>query len=118
MIHPPKRFRDLIARFLEKDISDSEIEELYQWLDHDAAHRDYFDKINEGYQTSQILDQFTPEKIDKAWDRFAERINEDKVVDFRQTVISRNYYNFLRVAASISLVLAASVLVWKFIPAE
>jgi ferric-dicitrate binding protein FerR (iron transport regulator) len=116
MIQPTKHFRDLIARFLEKQITDDEIDELRLWLEEDVAHREYFDKVNENYQTRQILGQFNPEKIDKAWNRFSERINEEKQVKLQHTIISKNYYNFLRIAASISLVLAASVLIWKFFP--
>jgi transmembrane sensor len=118
MSHPSKYIRDIIARFLEKEASDFEINELLQWLEQNPLHRQYFDEVNEKFQTSSILNEFTPEKIDNAWQRLSSRLNEEKEIKISHAVITKGYYNFLRIAASVSILFVSGFLLWKFIPAD
>ncbi|MBT1704555.1 FecR family protein [Chryseosolibacter indicus] len=112
-IQPDQYYRDLISGFLEKQLSDAELDELKSWLMQDASHKEYFDKVNENYQTTKILDQFNSEKIDNAWLKLSEKINGEKNRHFKQRTISQYYYNFLRVAASVSILVLTSLLLWK-----
>ena len=59
--------KELINKFLEGEITDSEIEKLKVWLEADPANRRIFDEENEIWQESGcklINDYFQP---DKGW---------------------------------------------------
>jgi transmembrane sensor len=113
MFHPDKHVRDLISRFLDKKCTDEEIDELYQWIVEHDSHREYFDRVNESFQTQKVLDQFNPEKIDVAWQKFSLRLQEENQVTHKHKIISKGYYNFLRIAASVSLLVISSFLIYK-----
>jgi transmembrane sensor len=114
MNHPDKYIKDLILRFLNKEASDDEISELLYWLKLDEKNRQYFDEVNETFQTNTVLGNFTPEKVDSSWQQVAKRIEEDNEIKLARTTISTRYYNFLRVAASISIVFIASFVLWRY----
>jgi transmembrane sensor len=114
MNQPEKNIKDLILKFLHKQASEAEIESLLHWLKQDKHNRQYFDEVNETFQANEVLRQFNPEKIDRAWNRVAEKIENEKVIRLPVTTISKRYYNFLRVAASVSILLAASFAIWRY----
>lgn len=111
-MNQPERIKDLVTRFFERRLSTDEIAELENWLLEDVANRNYFDKVNDGYQARHVLQQFTPERIDNAWSRFSERITE-KIVSIRpKRVFARTAW---RVAASVAILLAFTFLLWKVV---
>lgn len=66
--------KDLIIRFLKKDVSTNEIETLQAWLAENATHRRYFIQIQEKYQRAKIRERFTRAHVAQAWQQVAESI--------------------------------------------
>ncbi|MFZ6009449.1 MAG: FecR family protein [Bacteroidota bacterium] len=114
MNHPDKHIKELIARFLDRTASEADLSELKAWLGENEINKKYFDEINEAFQANTILGNFNPEKVDSAWQKFSERMGED-IGKPAARMISRTYYNFLRIAASISILLLASFGLWKYL---
>jgi transmembrane sensor len=114
MNQPDQYIKELIVKFLNKEASDEEIDSLLLWLKEDEQNRHYFDEVNETFQASTVLRQFNPEKIGNAWNRVAGKIEAEKEIKITHTTISKRYYNFLRIAASVSIVFVASLVLWKY----
>ncbi len=113
MHQPPDYFKALIIRFLEKSITDNETDELYQWLQRDRLHLEWFDRYNERFQNTKVLNHFTPEKVDAAWKRFQERIGHENDFEPGRSIAVSKRFPLLRIAASVALLLAAFAFYWK-----
>lgn len=126
MNQPPDYYKHLIIQFLERKVTDDQIDELHQWLKQDSLHHTWFDQINETFQNEKVQHHFTKERVEKAWSLFQERIHEQNPIDSKvvKTEISNTeppdqksrYLSFLKVAASLTLLFVASALLYKLLP--
>lgn len=116
MLETPEHIRSLIIKFLQKEITDEEIDELRSWLEKDPTHLSYFDDINNSLQSGVTLGRLNSDKVDKAWDTLSKRIDTDS--PSRKKVRSLNIHPLLKVAAVISLLIVAGYLLRKPIQQE
>lgn len=113
MDQTPQEIKALIIKFLQRETNDEEIATLQAWLREDERHRNYFDEINDTFQTSVTLGRFNPEKIDVAWKSLNHRIHEDN--DAKHRFLARDTrHTFFKVAAAIALLLVASYVIRQF----
>ncbi len=115
MNHPSPYIRNLILRFLRKEASDSDLEELQTWLEADKEHVRYFKMFNELYQEEHILENFTEQKLTASWKLMESRMRESALEPERPVIIRLLQSPFLRIAAS---VLVAAFVIWKLLPQE
>jgi transmembrane sensor len=115
MNQPTQHIQDLIARFLKKEATDKDLLDLQQWLNEDRKHHQYFDKVNEDFQATTTLRQFTPKKITQSWRQLETRIENEKIKHFQTDSIFSPYRKILRIAASFSMLAIASLGIWKFV---
>jgi hypothetical protein len=64
----PQAFEELVILFLEKRISDEQIDALGEWLRKDPVYLHYFDEINTIYQFG-ITRRLNDEKMKKVWEK-------------------------------------------------
>ncbi len=102
-----ERIDELISGFLRRDLSEPELQEFEQWLGEHPENRGHFKDVYEDYQRSHILNLFTPEKMDRTWELFSQKIREEKVIRMPKRK-SAGLYPYWRVAASIMLLLVFS----------
>jgi transmembrane sensor len=111
MHHPTKHIQGLITRFLTRKATDADIHELQAWLEEDPEHVSYFNEANEKFQATATLSQFDLKKVNDAWQHLTARI---ETLDTRQAPdVVR--FNFLRIAASVSIVLLSLFAIWKIV---
>lgn len=107
---PGSHIRQLILRFLEGSASEQDIATLTDWLKESRSNQEYFDEVNTTYQASVTVNRFNTQKTDEAWNDLIDRIDEP-----RKTVIPL-YGWFLRIAASLLLLVAAWYLITLYRP--
>ena len=96
----PQAILELIARFLEGNASDLDIINLENWLKQSPENRRYFDEVNNTYQASVSLNRFNQHKIDNAWSKLTQHMeDESKLVYDRPSM--RKHFTFLKIAASV-----------------
>jgi hypothetical protein len=71
----PPEFEELVILFLEKRITDEQIDTLEQWLKKDPLYLHYFDEINTIYQFG-ISRGLNDEKLKQAWEKVWKRSKE------------------------------------------
>jgi len=108
----PEHIDRQIIRFLQREASEQDIQELESWLEEHEDHKRYFDQMNEAFQTSQVLSTFTHEKINQAWTRVNGRIVSSPKAPARTKVIKLYHYNILRIAATVSAIVLLSYVAW------
>lgn len=110
-MHHPTHIQELIARFLTKKATDQDVYDLQRWLDEDPEHVTYFNSLNEKYQAHTTLNQFDLKRIDAAWEQLSARIGTSSVRQTGKVV----RFSFLRVAATISILLLSLFAIWKIV---
>lgn len=108
----PGHIDRLILRFLQKEASDQDLNELNEWLDDREDHKRYFDQMNEAFQTSQVLSTFTHEKINHAWESVNRKLRALDKPPAKTRVIKQYHYNILRIAATVSAILLLGYAAW------
>lgn len=108
----PEHINQQIIRFLQKEATEQDILELRAWIEEDKEHKQYFDQMNEAFQTSQVLGTFTHEKVNQAWTRVNRKIAAAPKAPARTTVIKLYQYNILRIAATVSAIVLLSYVAW------
>lgn len=127
MNHPPDYYKNLITQFLERKVTDEQIDELHQWLQLDPLHHVWFDEINQEFQNEKVQQHFTREKVEQAWLRFQGRIQDEdsiqsNVAEKESAVIElpirkMKHLSFLKIAASFTLLFVTAALLYKLFPA-
>jgi ferric-dicitrate binding protein FerR (iron transport regulator) len=112
----PGLIAEIIARFLEGEASEQDLEQLDAWLREDKANREYFDEVNSAFQVSVTLSRFNQHKIDDAWGRLTHQIGDAPGSGSTHSI--RTPFYFLKIAASIGLVALSVFLVAKLISNE
>lgn len=108
----PEHIDRQILRFLQKEASDQDLYELNAWISQSEHNRQYFDQMNEAFQTSQVLSTFTHEKINRAWETVSHKLKALDNAPAKTTVIKQYHYNILRIAATVSAILLLSYVGW------
>ena len=109
----PDPIKDIITRFLEGAASEQEVAILWGWLEESQANRQYFDEVNNAFQVSVTLSRFNQQKVDKAWNALAQRIDPEKkgrTFSFSTPVLSP-----LKIAASVFLVAVSCFIIMQLI---
>jgi len=115
---PGEEIKKLITRFLEGEASDQDVADLHHWLAESADNRLYFDEVNNAYQASVTLHRFNQQKVDHAWSRLSKRIDLPQSHEETTNVTSIRPFLFLKVAASICILVAAGFLLFGILKAE
>ncbi len=110
----PAEIKTLILKFLKKEASDVEVDDLLRWLKEDESHHVYFDEFNESFQAKKALGELNAEKINYAWRNVASQIEDAEDIKSSHTIVDKRYYNLLRVAASLLLVAVGAFSLWIY----
>ncbi len=106
--------KELINKFLEGEITDSELEQLKVWLEKEPANRRIFDEENEIWQESGcklINDNF---KTDKGWNDLSKVLELAKNPVKPVIVFKKRSYTLLMAAASLAFIIAiGSLTLWS-----
>ena len=103
----PQEIEDLIVRFLRRETSAYEIRKLEEWLRQDPSHRIQFDEINTAYQA--LHSSYARKSPQEAWKSLSDKL-EDKEIEM--PIATR--FSYLKIAATIALVLAVLAGTWKY----
>jgi ferric-dicitrate binding protein FerR (iron transport regulator) len=106
--------KEIILRFLEGIASDEEILSLRAWLEENEANRKYFDEVNNTFQASVTLNRLNHHKVENAWEKLSQRIDESPTLHGART--RHRYLVVLKIAASICLLAVAGSLLFKIAP--
>jgi len=107
----PEFAKKLIDRFLKGVATEEEVSQLSAWLKENERHRQYFDEINEAYQTTIMFSS----KTGDAWKKLQERIEMPLVSDTTERASQRTrLFSPLRIAAGIGIVAISSYLAITF----
>ena len=106
--------KEIILRFLEGDASVAEITILQTWLEESEANRQYFDEVNSTYQASITLNRLNQHKVDHAWRRLSQRIDQEPIVHKKRPK-SRSLFVY-KIAATVCLFVATAAVLFKIIP--
>ena len=115
MNHPSPHIRNLILRFLRKEISDAELNELESWLQLHQDNADYFDKFNRLYQEQNALETFTGDKVRTAWQTLEQRIKTNDAPARKHVMLQVYQSVYFRAAASICII---ALVLWRLFPAS
>lgn len=111
MAEQENRFEELVLKYLSKEISDPELDQLMNYLRSGDKYRKYFDKQNELWQIANLnLD--LSHTTDKSWRLLKSRLEID---DRKSSVImfSRRKVTAILVAASIIFITGISIFLLK-----
>jgi ferric-dicitrate binding protein FerR (iron transport regulator) len=112
MHHPSPHILELIDCFLRRQATDAQVQELQVWLEENPEHVRYFKKTIENFQTRTLLKEFDQKKTHTAWNQLADKLLLDTGKVSRGRSIQFSAYA-LRIAASVSVLLIASFVIWK-----
>ena len=102
--------KEIILRFLGGDASSEEIVMLQTWLEESEANRQYFDEVNSTYQASITLNRLNHNKVDHAWQKLSERIEQEPIVHKKTKSRSLLVY---KIAATVCLLIATAALLFR-----
>lgn len=111
MLNPSEDIQLLIDRFLRKEASDHEIDELQSWLSQHPSHIRYFKEVNARYQANNLLKDFSKQETQMAWDKLFARLATKN--ETQAETVTLLPYRVWRAAAAISATLVLSILLWK-----
>src|SRR5512133_1800828 len=101
LVEHSSNYNTLIIKFLSKEISDIELEELRSWLEKDPANRRLFDEENELWHNSSLRTKYDYFKTDKAWSDISNQLGISEKVSRNTTVLDRSSFKIVLAAASI-----------------
>lgn len=108
-------YKQLIIRFLAKDISDEETYILKVWLEKSPANRLLFDKENELWHDIGIKTKFEHYKTENAWLEISKNLNLRENLHSNVVILKKNNFRILLAAAVIScLVAIGGLLPWFY----
>ena len=107
--------KEIILRFLGGDASSEEIVMLQAWLEESEANRQYFDEVNSTYQASITLNRLNHNKVDHAWQKLSERIEQEPIVHKKTKSRSLLVY---KIAATVCLLIATAALLFRTGPGQ
>jgi transmembrane sensor len=113
MHQPSKHILRLLGRFLEKEATEQEIDELQSWLNSHPHNILYFKKVKEKHQ-AKIFTEFDPRQTQAAWtlltaklfphiSRGALKIGTPRMIPYR----------VWKIAAAVSVLVIASFAIWE-----
>src|SRR5687768_1840582 len=106
--------KEIILRFLEGTASEEEVSNLRTWLEQNETNRQYFDEVNNTFQASVTLNRLNHNKVESAWQKLSERIEESPALHASRT--RHRYLAVLKIAASVCLLAVAGSLLFKIFP--
>ena len=112
--YTPVPMKEIILRFLGGNASSEDIVLLQTWLEESEANRQYFDEVNSTYQASITLNRLNHHKVDQAWRILSQKIEQEPFVH-KNRPKSRSLFVY-KIAASVCLLVATAVLLFKIIP--
>lgn len=102
--------KPIILRFLEGVASEEDVEVLHQWLEKCEENRQYFEELNNTYQTSVTINRFSHGRLEHAWGKLLQQTTE---TSHRQA--AKNHIHFvLKIAAAITLLVATGSILYHF----
>ena len=99
-------YRTLINKFLDKEISDAELDILKAWLKEDPANRRIFDEENEIWQKTGIKTNIDYFDTDRTWSELSKKLGFGENGIEKVTVIGRTRFRLLVAAASVASLIA------------
>jgi ferric-dicitrate binding protein FerR (iron transport regulator) len=115
MDHTQQLIKEIITRFLEGTATELDVQQLREWLHEDEANRRYFDEVNTAYQASVTLNRYNQQKIDRAWQKLANRIEEEQFQGEPQRREREWKLPFIKLAASVLLVTISGFIAYKLL---
>lgn len=100
----PEYIKDLIIRFLKKEITPAEIKILEDWLNEDKTHRIQFDKINITFRTISS-GEHPGQSLDDAWKTVSNKISEEDQTEITINPSSTSSFFLLKIAASVIIIM-------------
>jgi hypothetical protein len=73
----PQHLEELIILFLQREISEADMQVLSDWLKQDHSLRRYFEEISTTFQLAVAGSRFNEKKTDSAWQALTQRIDEE-----------------------------------------
>ena len=105
--------KSIITRFIEGSASEQELAVLEEWFRKDKSNRVYFDEFVTTYHASVTMNRFHQQKTDDAWNKVSERIQIAH--EARPTFPRQRYLTWVKVAASVSLMVLAGFAAKRFL---
>lgn len=102
--------KQIILRFLEGTASEHDVEILQQWLEKKPENRQYFEELNNTFQTSVTKNRVTHDKVEHAWSRLLQQTMEPVAPSVRRLQFSRPLA--FKIAAAIAFVIVSSALIF------
>jgi transmembrane sensor len=113
--HIPDEIRHVIIKFLRHESTPEEITALENWLLEDPSHPVSFDHFNRTYRALASDDGGTVSDIDGAWNVLAGRLmNDEKLTSPVVQLENPGRFIYLKIAASLLIVLLAGAATWKY----
>ena len=73
-------FKELIVRFLEKNLDENELDLLTNWLNESHENRKLFDQYNEVWQISNVVFNKGYYNTDAVWNSLHQKITSNNIV--------------------------------------
>ncbi len=106
-------YKNLVVKFLAREITDIEIDILKEWLARDPANRRIFDIENELWQESSVKTRLEYYRIDNAWDDLAAKLGLERDRSEQVFVIKKNNFRILVAAAVLTgMIAVGSIALW------
>ena len=83
------------------EASAGEEEAVNEWMNENAANKEYYDQLKKVWDNSKKLAADSTLDVDKAWDRFQKRVAVQKETP---KIVNRSRFSWMRIAASIILI--------------
>ena len=83
------------------EASPGEEEAVSEWMNENAANKEYYDQLKKVWDNSKKLAADSTLDVDKAWERFQKRV---AVQNETPKIVNRSRFSWMRIAASIILI--------------
>ncbi len=111
-------YQEWIAKYLSREITAEEQELLSAWLNENPEHRQLFEQFQKAWNSTEELHASFEPDVDAAWNKLKHRIGQGQTVNVKKgetTLIKLWPPSFLKIAASIALILAVSGIALYFL---
>jgi ferric-dicitrate binding protein FerR (iron transport regulator) len=89
------------VKHLLGEASPGEEEAVSEWMNENAANKEYYDQLKKVWDNSKKLAADSTLDVDKAWERFQKRV---AVQNETPKIVNRSRFSWMRIAASIILI--------------
>ena len=115
MEHTNEHIDDLIGKYLAGEAVSEEIAFIESWVNQDERNRKYFDQFRTIFQKSAEVIDYQVYDTDAAWAKLRKslKVSQGKSVALQPPTPTNSFQLFLRIAASVILVLGVGFFVYQ-----